>query len=69
MGTDAVHGTSHSSSCVVSCAAIVIVGVGGVDVVRIVEEAVVENGEVEALVLEGVVEDGVVEVLVLEDFV
>ena len=70
MGTDAVHGKSQFPYCVVSCAAVVVVGVEyGVNVVSVLEEAIEEDSVVEALVLEDVVEDGVVEVLVLEDFV
>ena len=65
-----MQGKSHSPSGVVSCAAVVTVGVEyGVDVVKVVEEAVAEDGVVEALVLEDVVEDGVVKVFVLEDVV
>ena len=41
----------------------------GVNVVRVLEEAVVEDGVIEDLVLEDSVEDRVVEVLVLEDLV
>ncbi len=65
---DAVHGKTHSPSCVVSCAAVVTVGVECgvvvvvVVVVRAMEEAVVEEGVVKALVLEGFVEEAVVDV-------
>ena len=60
---DAVHGKTHSPSCVVSCAAVVTVGVEcGVDVVRVIEEAVVEDGVVEVLLLEDFVEEAVVDV-------
>ena len=60
---DAVHGKPQSPSCVVSCAAVVTVGVEyGVDVVRFIEEAVVEDGMVEVLLLEDFVEEAVVDV-------
>ncbi len=62
-GTDAVHGKTHSPSCVVSCAAVVTVGVEyGVDVVGVIEEAVVEDGVVIAVVVEYFVEEAVVDV-------
>ena len=70
MGTDSVHGNTHTLPCVVSCAAFVTVRVDcGVDVVGVFEGVGVEDGVVKAVVVEGCVEEGVVKGVVVEDFV
>ena len=58
-----MHGKTHSPSCAVSCAAVLTVGVEcGVNVVGVIEEAVVEDGMSKAVVVEDFVEDAVVDV-------
>ena len=61
MGTDSVHGNTHTLPCVVSCAAFVTVGFDcGVDVVGAIEGVSVEDGVVKGVVVEEAVEEAVV---------
>lgn len=70
METDSVHGNTHTLPCVVSCAALVAVGIDcGVDVVGVIEGVSVEEGVVKAVVVEGCVEEGVVNGVTMEDSV
>ena len=63
MGTDSVHGKTHSLLWAVFCAAFVTVAVDcGVDVVGVVEEVSVEDDVVKGVVVEDFVEEAVVDV-------
>ena len=70
MGTDSVHGKTHTLPSVVSCAAVVAVGAEyGVDVVGVIEELSDEDGMDKAVVVEDFVEEDLVNGEVVEDLV